>query len=101
MSEGTFHAGKPKYSGMTPAVKRETVAHLKQGKLVLPSASSNEPVIAPLVVCDPAPAPPSYDRRPAEDQIRIMIGEVRLEVAADSPAVRLPEVACALGAASC
>lgn len=84
---------------MTPAVKRETVAHLKQGKLVLPSASSNEPVIPPLVVGDPVPAPPFYDKRPAED--RIMIGEVRLEVAADTPAVRLAEVACALGAASC
>ena len=71
----------------------------KQGKLVLPSAPNHEPVFAPLVVCDPAP--PLCDRRPAEEQIRIVIGEVRLELAADTPAVRLAEIVGALGAAPC
>lgn len=55
-----------------------------QGKLVLPAIAPDEPVFAPLVVCDPAPAPPSCDRRPTEDRIRIVIGKVRLELAADS-----------------
>lgn len=74
----------------------------KQGKLVLPSAPTDEPVFAPLVVCDPAPAPFSCDRSSAdEEQIRIVIGEVRLELAADTPAVRLAEIVRALGAASC
>ena len=73
----------------------------KQGKLVLPSVATDEPVFAPLVVCDPAPAPSSCERLPAEEQIRIVIGEVRLELAADTPAVRLAEIVRALGAASC
>ena len=74
----------------------------KQGKLVLPSAPTDEPVFAPLVVCDPAPAPFSCDRSSAdEEQIRILIGEVRLELAADTPAVRVAEIVRALGAASC
>ena len=73
----------------------------KQGKLVLPAASSSDPVFAPLVVCDAAPAPPSCDRRPAEEQIRIVIGEVRLELAADTPAIRLAEIVQALGTAPC
>ena len=73
----------------------------KQGKLVLPSAPTDEPVFAPLVVCGPAPAPPFCDRRPAEEQIRIVIGEVRLKLAADTSAVRLAEIVRALGAAPC
>ena len=74
----------------------------KQGKLVLPSAPTDEPVFAPLVVCDPAPAPFSCDRSSAdEEQIRIVIGEVRLELAADTPAVRLAEIVRALGAVPC
>ena len=74
----------------------------KQGKLVLPSAATDEPVFAPLVVCDPAPAPFSCDRSSAdEEQIRIVIGEVRLELAADTTAVRVAEIVRALGAASC
>lgn len=71
-------------------------------KLVLPSAPTDEPVFAPLVVCDPAPAPFSCDRSSAdEEQIRILIGEVRLELAADTTAVRVAEIVRALGAASC
>jgi transposase len=73
----------------------------KQGKLVLPSAATDGPVFAPLVVCDPTPAPPSSDKPPDEEQIRIVIGEMRLELAADTPAVRLAEIVRALGAAPC
>ena len=73
----------------------------KQGKLVLPAIAPDEPVFAPLVVCGPAPAPPSCERRPAQERIRIVIGEVRLELAGDTPAVRLAEIVRALGAAGC
>ncbi|TJZ89658.1 hypothetical protein FA743_18140 [Paracoccus gahaiensis] len=34
----------------------------KQGKLVLPSVATDEPIFAPLVVCDPAPGPSSCER---------------------------------------
>ncbi|SMO98086.1 transposase [Paracoccus laeviglucosivorans] len=73
----------------------------KQGKLVLPALSTEKPVFAPLVVCDPPPAAPSCDRSPADKLIRIVIGEVTLELAADTPAVRLAEIVRALGAAGC
>ncbi len=73
----------------------------KQGKLVLPSAPADKPVFAPLVVCDPAPASSSCERLLAEEQIRIVIGEVRLELAEDTPAVRLAEIVQALGAVPC
>ena len=73
----------------------------KQGKLVLPALLTEEPVFAPLVVCDPPPIVRSCDGCPANEQIRIVIGEVRLELAADTPAVRLVEIVRALGAAGC
>ncbi|WP_265502273.1 transposase [Paracoccus beibuensis] len=37
----------------------------KQGKLVLPPAPTDEPVFAPLVVCDPASPPPSRHGAPS------------------------------------
>lgn len=73
----------------------------KQGKLVLPAIAPGEPVFAPLVVCDPSPAIPSCDGCPADERIRIIIGDVRLELAVDTPAVRLAEIVRALGAAGC
>ncbi|WP_176562637.1 IS66 family insertion sequence element accessory protein TnpB [Paracoccus liaowanqingii] len=66
----------------------------KQGKLVLPSAPTDEPVFAPLVVCDPAPAPPSCDSRPAEKHIRIVIDK-------GTATVRLAEIVEALGEVPC
>ena len=73
----------------------------KQGKLVLPARAPDEPVFAPLVVCDPPHAVPSCDRSPVGKRIRIVIGEVRLELAADTPAVRLAEIVRALGQLFC
>ena len=73
----------------------------KQGKLVLPAMLAEEPVFAPLVVCSPPPAAPSCDSSPADERIRIVLGEVRLELVADTPAVRLAEIVRALGAAGC
>jgi len=73
----------------------------KQGKLVLPAIAPDEPVFAPLVVCDPPPAAPSCDRSPVDKRIRIVIGEIRIEMAADTPVVRLAEIVRALGAAGC
>lgn len=63
--------------------------------------TAKKPVFAPLVVCDPAPAPSSCERLPAEEQIRIVIGGARLELAADTPAVRLAEIVQAFGAVLC
>ncbi|MFC0199082.1 IS66-like element accessory protein TnpA [Paracoccus rhizosphaerae] len=50
----------------------------KQGKLVLPSAPTDEPVFAPLVVCDPAPPPSSRHRQPAEEDEAIRFCLFRL-----------------------
>lgn len=41
----------------------------KQGKLVLPAIAPDEPVFAPLMVCDPPPAVHSCDGCPAEKRI--------------------------------
>lgn len=73
----------------------------KQGKLVLPAVLTEEPVFAPLVVCDPPPATPSCNSLPADEPVRIVLGDVRLELAADTPAVRLAEIVRALGATGC
>lgn len=73
----------------------------KQGKLVLPALLTEEPVFAPLVVCDPPSAAPSCDGSAVGKRVRIVIGEVRIELAADTPAVRLAEIVRALGAPGC
>ena len=73
----------------------------KQGKLVLPPVSADAPVFAPLVVCDSAPAVSSRHMTPDAERIRIVIGDVRLELSADTPSVRLAEIVRALGAAGC
>ncbi|UWQ82733.1 transposase [Leisingera caerulea] len=71
----------------------------KQGKLVLPAAELDEPVFAPLVVCDVPEAPP--DIASSEEVIRIVSGEVRIELAPGTPAARIAEIVHALGATPC
>ena len=73
----------------------------KQGKLVLPAVLHEEAAFAPLVVYDPVPGAFDRDAGAADERIRIVIGEVRLELAADTPAVRLAEIIRALRAAGC
>ncbi|WP_411350937.1 IS66-like element accessory protein TnpA [Leisingera aquaemixtae] len=73
----------------------------KQGKLVLPAAEPNEPVFAPLVICDAPEVPPEPDIAASEEVIRIVSGEVRIELAPGTPAIRIAEIVHALGATPC
>ncbi len=73
----------------------------KQGKLVLPAAEADAPVFTPLVVCDAPEAPPEPCIPISEEAIRIVSGDVRVELALDTPAVRIAEIVHALGATLC
>lgn len=71
----------------------------KTGKLVLPALRGDEvePIFAPLVVQDEVPpAPPS-----ASTPIRLLSGGVVVELAFDTPAVRIAEIAHALAMQPC
>lgn len=71
----------------------------KSGKLVLPALRCDEmqPLFAPLVVQDVAPpVAPS-----ASTPIRLLSGGVIVELAGDTPAVRIAEIAHALAAPPC
>ena len=68
----------------------------KQGKLVLPATEmADEPApFAPLVLCDPElPRAPE----PSGDKLRLIFGDVAIELAADTPAARIAEIVHALG----
>jgi transposase len=71
----------------------------KQGRLVLPATEmADEPAtFAPLVLCDPEPprAP-----EPSDDKLRLIFGDVTIELTADTPAARIAELVHALGASS-
>ena len=74
----------------------------KQGKLVLPAAEMvDEPVtFAPIVLCEPEP-PQSPEPSPQpDDKLRLIFGDVAIELAADTPAARIAEIVHALGASS-
>ena len=74
----------------------------KQGKLVLPAAEmADEPVtFAPIVLCEPEP-PLSPEPSPQQDdKLRLIFGDVAIELAADTPAARIAEIVHALGASS-
>ena len=74
----------------------------KQGKLVLPAAPEADefPTFAPLVLCEPE-SPAEREASPRSGGLlRIVIGDVTIELAAGTPAVRIAEIAHALGAAS-
>ncbi|MEO3480776.1 transposase [Phaeobacter sp. CAU 1743] len=73
----------------------------KQGRLVLPAAEVDEPVFAPLVVCDVPEAPPGLGLAASEEVIRIVSGAVRIELASGTPAGRIAEIVQALGALPC
>lgn len=71
----------------------------KTGKLVLPALREDaaEPIFAPLVVRDEVPpAAPS-----ASPSIRLLSGGVVVELAFDTPAVRIAEIAHALAMLPC
>lgn len=73
----------------------------KLGKLVLPAAELDEPIFAPLVVCDVPEEQPEPDIAASEEVVRIVSGEVRIEVAPGTPAARIAEIVHALGATPC
>ncbi|MBY6058969.1 transposase [Leisingera daeponensis] len=73
----------------------------KQGKLLLPAAELDEPVFAPLVVCDVPEVQPKPDIAASAEVIRIVSGEVRIELAPGTPAARIAGIVHALGATPC
>ncbi|SDJ58497.1 IS66-like element accessory protein TnpA [Aliiruegeria lutimaris] len=73
----------------------------KQGKLVLPAPEVEEPVFAPLVVCEVEPEEPPREMVHNDEGIRIVVGEVRIELVSDTPARRIAEIVRALGYRPC
>ena len=74
----------------------------KQGKLVLPAAEmADEPVtFAPLVLCEPDPPQAPEPSPHSDDKLRLIFGDVAIELCANTPAARIAELVHALGAPS-
>ena len=72
----------------------------KQGKLLLPAPDAAEPLFAPLVVSAAPEEPPEAYTVPNE-AIRLIFGEIAIELPLQTPAVRIAEIAHALEASSC
>ena len=74
----------------------------KDGDLVLPAdgLDEDEAMFAPLVVCDAEAPAPEAEGPAAGRDIRIAFGDVSIHLDADTPAVRIAEIAHALGACS-
>lgn len=73
----------------------------KQGKLVLPAAEVEDPVFAPLVVCEVAEVEAGPEVASQAAPIRITRGAVVIELAHDAPAARIAEIAHALEVHPC
>ena len=73
----------------------------KMGKLVLPAPEVDEPVFAPLVVCEVEPEVAPRETARIDEGIRIVTGDVRIELVSDTPAGRIAEIVRALGVRSC
>ena len=76
----------------------------KRGDLVLPAIPEvpvgDTPSFASLVVCEDA-EPAAAPFEPTRDVISIVWGEVRIEVSGDTPAMRIAEIARAMGHGAC
>jgi transposase len=74
----------------------------KQGKLVLPAAgTATEPTtFASLVLCDPEPLQGPEPASQPGGKMRLIFGDVAIDLAADTPAARIAELVHALGASS-
>ncbi|WP_281272602.1 IS66-like element accessory protein TnpA [Roseovarius spongiae] len=72
----------------------------KDGKLVLPAdeQSGDEAMFAPLVVCDAEAPTPEAEGSAAGRDVRIAVGDVVIELDADTPAKRIAELVRAIGA---
>jgi transposase len=71
----------------------------KDGDLVLPAneRDGDEAVFAPLVVCDAERSEPEAYGGATGRDVRIAVGEVVIQLEADTPAVRIAEIVRALG----
>ncbi|MFO8003848.1 IS66-like element accessory protein TnpA [Thioalkalivibrio sp.] len=71
----------------------------KDGELVLPAEDRDrdETVFAPLVVCDADSPSPEAENSAAGRAVRIAVGEVVIQLEADTPAMRIAEIVRALG----
>jgi transposase len=74
----------------------------KQGKMVLPAADmAAEPVtFVQLVLCEPGPAQAPETSPRSDDNLRLIFGDVVIELASETPAARIAEIVHALGASS-
>jgi transposase len=74
----------------------------KQGKLVLPAAERPEEssAFAPLVLCEPEPLRAAPASSQPGDKLCLVLGDVTIKLAADTPAVRIAEIVQALRASS-
>jgi len=70
----------------------------KDGALVLPADERDEAVFAPLVVCDTQDAAPAPPTDTAGGDVRIAVGDVVINLDADTPAARVAEIVRALEA---
>ena len=72
----------------------------KQGKLLLPAPEADEPLFAPLVV-SAGPEEPTEALTVPNEAIRLIFGEIAIELPLQTPASRIAEIAHALEASSC
>ena len=95
----TVHAVAGQY-GIRPNQLSAWRRLAKQGQLVLPAAEIGEPVLAPLVVCDPAETKDPMDTTPLT-MIRIVRGATQIELSPDTAADRIAAIVHALEASTC
>ncbi|MFG6665413.1 transposase [Sulfitobacter sp. 916] len=72
----------------------------KQGKLLLPAPEAAEPLFAPLVV-SAGPEEPTEALTVPNEAIRLIFGEIAIELPLQTSASRIAEIAHALDASSC
>ena len=70
----------------------------KDGALVLPADEREAAVFAPLVICDTQDAAPAPPTDTAGGNVRIAVGDVVINLDADTPAARVAEIVRALEA---
>ena len=66
----------------------------KQGKLVLPATemADEQVTFAPLVLCEPKPPQAPGPSTQPDDKLRLIFGDVTIEVSASTPEVRIAEI---------
>ena len=95
----TVNAGAERY-GILPYQLSAWRRLAKQGKLLLPAPEATEPLFAPLAVSAGSGEPREALTVPNE-AIRLIFGEIAIELPLQTPASRIAEIAHALEASSC